>query len=429
MNKIEKLRIELGQVKDSIDKYAVDIADEAKEITAEDVTSYKALQEKEKELLGKIDMLETLSGREAEKENFSQGITVEDNIKNIKLGAYLQECAKVTRGNYSSNLVDKYTKKIKHNFAIAGGSENVPSDGGFLVGEDLMGGIISNIYDNSQVLSRCTRRTLSTGSNTLKMNGIDESSRVDGSRYGGIRGYWTAEGDDLTASAPKFRQIELVLNKLAANYTATDEVLMDASVLEQEVIAGFTGEMAFKIQDAIIRGNGAGKPQGILSSPALISVGKETGQTADTINYTNIVNMYSRFNGSNGIWIANRETFKQLAFMEIEVGTGGTAAYLPANGAAGVPYSTLMGLPLIFVEQASGLGDEGDIMLVDMSKYIVAEKSGIQMASSIHVYFTTDQTIMRWITRLDGQSLVNSPLTPYKGSDTVSPFITLAERA
>jgi hypothetical protein len=45
------------------------------------------------------------------------------------------------------------------------------------------------------------------------------------------------------------------------------------------------------------------------------------------------------------------------------------------------------------------------------------------------VAFLTDEEVFRWILRFDGQPIRNSALTPYKGTNTTSPFVTLATRA
>jgi hypothetical protein len=63
-----------------------------------------------------------------------------------------------------------------------------------------------------------------------------------------------------------------------------------------------------------------------------------------------------------------------------------------------------------------------------MSQYMVATKGGLRGAESIHVSFTTDQTAFRWIYRVDGQPTWKSALTPFKSSNTLSPFVTLAAR-
>jgi hypothetical protein len=56
------------------------------------------------------------------------------------------------------------------------------------------------------------------------------------------------------------------------------------------------------------------------------------------------------------------------------------------------------------------------------------DKGGVQSASSIHVQFVTDQTVFRFVYRVDGQPKWDSALTPLNGTNTVSPFVALATR-
>ena len=102
--------------------------------------------------------------------------------------------------------------------------------------------------------------------------------------------------------------------------------------------------------------------------------------------------------------------------------------YQPMNGLAGAPYDTIYGRPAYAIEQCSTIGDLGDIFYVDLSQYLLIEKGGIQSAVSAHVRFVNDEVVFRFSLRLDGQSLWNSALTPYKGSNTQSPFVTLEAR-
>jgi HK97 family phage major capsid protein len=106
--------------------------------------------------------------------------------------------------------------------AASGASEAVPSDGGFLVQKDFSSEILKRTYSLGEILTRVNRKPVS--GNGLKINGIDETSRVDGSRYGGVQAFWANEADTVTAKKPKFRQIDLNLNKLFAIYYATDEL-------------------------------------------------------------------------------------------------------------------------------------------------------------------------------------------------------------
>ena len=114
--------------------------------------------------------------------------------------------------------------------------------------------------------------------------------------------------------------------------------------------------------------------------------------------------------------------------MSLAVGVGGVPVYLPAGGASVSPYGSLMGRPVIPIEQAASIGNTGDITLVDLSQYGMIDKGGIDTAQSIHVQFLTDQTAFRFVYRCDGQSLWQSALTPANGNNTLSPFIALADR-
>jgi HK97 family phage major capsid protein len=114
----------------------------------------------------------------------------------------------------------------------------------------------------------------------------------------------------------------------------------------------------------------------------------------------------------------------------LAVGLGGGLVYMPPGGLSGQPYGTLFGRPVIAIEQAASLGDKGDVLLADMNQYVLADKGGIQSAVSMHVRFTNDETVIRFVYRVDGQPLWHSALTPFKGtSNTLSPFVTLDARA
>jgi HK97 family phage major capsid protein len=115
--------------------------------------------------------------------------------------------------------------------------------------------------------------------------------------------------------------------------------------------------------------------------------------------------------------------------MSMSVGTGGVPVYMPAGGISNAPYGTLFGRPVLAIEQAATIGDLGDILLADMNGYVLAEKGGIASDMSIHVRFEYDESVFRFVLRVDGQPVRASALTPYKGSANLSHFVGLAARA
>ena len=311
-------------------------------------------------------------------------------------------------------------------------SESVPSDGGFLVQPDFSADLLRRTYEMGAITSRCRRIPISANANGLKINAVAETSRATGSRWGGITGYWGYEAGTKSEASPTFRQMELLLKKLYCMVYSTDELLQDTTALESVISQGCSEELNFLTEDAIINGTGAGQPLGVLNSPCLVSVAKETGQTAATVVTENIVKMWARMwakSRPNAVWLINQDIEPQLFTMSLGVGTGGVPVYMPANGLSDKPYGQLMGRPVVPVEYCATLGTVGDIILADFSQYLLIDKGGIQAASSIHYLFVYDKTAFRFVYRVDGQPAWNAALTPFKGTNTLSPFVALAARA
>lgn len=326
------------------------------------------------------------------------------------------------RREIDTGLVEELRKEMRA--AGSGQVTNVFSDGGAFVQTDFATDIIDKGFNNSVLLPKTQRRTLSGNSNSIEIAGIDEDSRATGSRYGGVRVYTKAELEQYTESKAKFNNIELKLNKLTGLLFLSDEALEDASFLEAEVSQLFEMEYAFKIQDLLIRGSGAGEPLGILNAGCLVTQAKTAGQTADTITTLNISQMKARAVG-NAQFYANRDTIPQLDALFKTTGDNDSKIFKQTSINSGI----LDGVPIDFIEQAETLGDKGDIILADFAAYVTIMKGGIKKAESMHLKFDYGQKAIRWTLRFDGQPRWKSALTPYKGSNTTSPFITLAERA
>ena len=311
--------------------------------------------------------------------------------------------------------------------AASGLNESTPSDGGFLVQQDFVTELLKRTYETGILASRAKKIPISTNANGMKINAVDEDSRANGSRWGGVQTYWEGEADELTGSKPKFRQLELSLKKLTGLCYATDELLQDAAALEAVIRQAFAEEFGFKIDDAILDGSGEGEPLGILKSGAIVKVEKEKDQT-DIITVENLIKMWNRLwarSRANAVWYINQELEPYLYTLKL----GDKPVYIPAGGLSEKPYGTLFGRPVIPLEQCSAAGDIGDIVLADIGQYLLIDKGGVKAASSIHVRFLYDESVFRFIYRVDGKPIWNKPLTPYKGSSSVSPFVTLAKRS
>lgn len=324
---------------------------------------------------------------------------------------------------------------MRINAAVTGSSEGLGSEGGFAVQEDFIPGIMEPVYSTGEVAKRVTKLPVGPNANGVKFNVVDETSRANGSRWGGITMAWGTEGTQGTNSKAKLRPVELNLKKLIGLYPLTDELLQDSTAMQALLEKGFQTELQFMVEDAIINGLGSGQPLGILNSGAVVSQAIEATQTianSPTFIVANVAKMKSRFPASlfaGAVWLANQE----LEPTFIQATLGGTSAafpvYMPANGLSGSPYATILGRPVVFVDYCAAVGTPGDLILTNLGEYAMIDKGGPQTASSIHLRFDFDETVFRITYRCDGQPIWKTAVTPYKGSLTRSPFVTLAVRS
>lgn len=306
-------------------------------------------------------------------------------------------------------------------------NEGVGEDGGFIVPPDFREAIMKVVEGEDSLLSRCDSSTTARNSVTHPK---DETTPWG---TAGIQAYWEGEAAAAAASGGKFQGDTLRLNKLFARVDVTDELLEDAPQLDNYLRVKAPEVMTSVINAAIIGGNGVGKPLGFLKSGALVTVAKETSQPDDTVHHRNIVNMWARMYApcrANAVWLINQDVEPQLDLMSFkDSSTSPVPVYLPAGTIAGSGYATLKGRPVIPMQGMSTLGDLGDIALVDLTKYRALTKAGgTRVDTSIHLKFDTDETVFRFIFRMAGQPWWSAPISPANGTNTLSPFVTLASR-
>ena len=341
-----------------------------------------------------------------------------------QLGAIREHAA--SNGAYMDERLDAVVK------AATGLNEGIDSEGGFLVREDFAAQLESEAQTTGVIAGKASSTEISANSNRLVWNAVDDSNRTAGNRRGGITTYWTDEAGTKTASTPKYERRAMDLEKLIGLYYSTDELLQDATALASEVGSWFAEEFGFAIDDAMLRGTGAGQPAGVIGNAATVSVAKETSQTATTIVGENVEKMWMAMRPASmarAEWYINQDCWQQLFAMQKTTGTGGLPVFMPPAGLSATPYGTLLGKPINVLEQCATLGSVGDIIFADFSEYKMIRKGGVQSASSIHVKFVNDETAFRFVMRINGQPKARTTTTPAQGSNATSAFVTLAVRA
>lgn len=230
----------------------------------------------------------------------------------------------------------------------------------------------------------------------------------------GIVAAWESEGVVLSQQKPKLNLTSFNVKKLIALVPVSDQLLEDSDALAAYLPIAMQTAVTRKVNDAIMNGTGAGTALGILKSGALITVAKESAQTADTINDANVENMLGRaIDPMSSIWVMNPRCY------------GHASNHLSGfDGAT----RTLAGLPIVTTDSCSELGEFGDIVLADMNWYLAAQKTP-QLNQSMHLWFDQDMTAFRLTFRVDGSPVIAAPVTPPNSPVTRSHFVALAQRA
>jgi len=438
-----------------IRKRLADIASEmtalaaAESMTAEQESAYQALETEAEDLEAKLTELESTETRQARQQRAaelaqraraSSRVTepnaisrIRDSIQDDPQRGFrsLAEFAVCVR-DYGANPMGN--DRLARIAAGTGLQQSVNADGGVLVPPAFSKTIWTGaMQESDSLLSRCDVIPVDAGVESITLPAPAETSRVDGSRQGGIRGYWKSELTQMTSSAPKLRDVKIEPQELYVFTYISDKMLRNAPQAASAYLErGARDEINFKVGQGIIEGDGVGKLRGVMNHAATVSVAKESGQAAATIVPANIRKMMARLMikwQQGAIWLVNPDVIPVLEGMEFQVGTGGVPAYLPPGGMADAPYGRLYGKPVVPCEYCNTVGTEGDIILTNLKGYVVGLKGLVDASYSMHLKFDHAQTAYRVIFELNGQPWLESAITPAKGANTVGTTVTLATRA
>jgi HK97 family phage major capsid protein len=302
-------------------------------------------------------------------------------------------------------------------------------EGGFLVPPQFSDAMLTDGTSQSLDLYKDTANFNLGQTESITLPAINETSRKDGSRWGGTQAFWAEEEAAMTESDPSFREITLRPKELHVFTKVSNKLLKNSPIaLGQLLNMIASDEINFRKSDAVINGDGVGKLKGIMASNALVSVAKESGQTAATVVLENTTKMMARLTPrfkAGSKWYINKDVLGQLQLMKV----GDTPVFMPAGGVSGLPFATLHGLPIIETEYNDVLGNLGDILLTNLKAYITAQNGPVKSDTSIHFNFDVNKTAFRWVTEADGQTWAENAITDFKGSGTTSPYVTLALRS
>ena len=404
-----------------------------RDITPEERTEYDALMVSVETMNGDIARLERLQEQERNTPAASTIEVGQNNAEKKPFRGFGEQMVALAKSTIAMNSGRGHLADPRI-VAALGSSESVPSDGGFLVQPEYEKTILKKTYETGEVVSLVSAKTMN--SERLIIPAVDETSRQDGKRWGGVLSYWLAEAASYTSSKPKFDQRELVAHKIIALVYATEEVLADTAMLESYIDDVVPQEFAFQLDEAIINGSGSGQPLGIMNAPSTIvqSYASGEGTSGTPPSSTDILNMWSRLPvgyRKDAVWLINQSIEPGLIPLTVGAPSLGQVLIYTAPGLAGnqTGRGLMFGRPVIPIEQTQAVGTQGDIILWSPSGYLFAKRQEFRADSSMHVAFLTGEMAFRFMMRCDGQPWWKTPLTPYaSGQPTQSPQIILQTR-
>ncbi len=313
-------------------------------------------------------------------------------------------------------------------FMSAALGQNVAAgdDGGFLVPPAQSNVVFERALEILPIIGQTDRIVLSGPGNSMTIiSTVDHDRSGTTFRYAGVIPYWTDEAEQITRSNLKFRKTQLIANKLAALSYATDESMSDAVVnFGERLLTKHATAIADELVEAVMFGNGVGRPLGAFISDAAVTL---TRGTTTAIKFEDVINMEERLYGpSDGraqYYFNGNSCWRQVRTLKLSGGTGNDPAAIIDTGAR-----TLDGRAYNKTEHCEALGTKGDIALADFSQYVLLTKGNVDTAMSIHLRFDFGETAFRSTFRVDGKPHWERPLTPRKGLNQVSPFVLLSTK-
>ena len=249
---------------------------------------------------------------------------------------------------------------------------------------------------------------------------VDKDHRTSVS--GGLVVTRKAETVAAVASRQKYEKIRLSVDDLFGVAIATERILADSPISFAAMLeSGFSEEFSAKALEERLYGSGVGEFMGIMKSPALVAIARAG---AGAIAGADILTMRRRcYRYGQAIWLANHDTYEDLAKAHISGTNGDVFLFNPSRG-EDVP-DMLLGRPVFFTEFAESKGTKGDVILGNWKEYIEGTYQSEQRAESIHVRFLEHERVFKFWVRNAGAPWWSAALTPRKGADSLSPFVVI----
>jgi len=309
----------------------------------------------------------------------------------------------VARSRDAGIDITKHNETVKDHLKQAGLSEGVLADGGALVPIEFVATLIEFATQQSIILSKVWRMPMNT--NIMRIPRLVQAA---GSYFGGIVLYSPDEGGLKTHTQPELERLTFEAQKLIGLIYLTDELIADSMINIINYITGlFTRAFQYDLERRVIAAAaGAGPCLGIINDPAINIVPR---QTAGTVGYQDVINLDNALdeNFTDLAWMTRKVTQNTLVGLrDLNNRPIFMADYNVFGGELLHPPS-MISYPVYRTRNVPAIGVQGDVILGDLSWYLLTMRQDLTIDSSIHVRFTTDEQCLRFVMRLDGMPAIS----------------------
>jgi HK97 family phage major capsid protein len=324
-----------------------------------------------------------------------------------KLSPAMESFGKLLKGKLNAgNLgnmdfdVSKHKEMCLTQLKAQGMNEAVGADGGFLVPVEYSSTMIEFAIQMSKILSKVWR---------VPMNSLTSKwprlAQTDDSFFGGFQVHWINEAAAKEKEKPALEQLTFTAHKAAKIIPLTDELIEDSllNIVNYCMALGVRSWM-YELERVVIDGTGVGQPLGITNDPIVIA-NAIARQTAGTVTFDDLINLESAMNENfrDLSWIMRRKT---LGALRKQKDTNGqpmwTESWQTVNGTQTM-VPNIIGYPYDITRNAPEIQHRGALVLGDLGMYMLAVRKDMKVEVSNIPYWTTDETAIRFVARVDGK--------------------------
>lgn len=300
---------------------------------------------------------------------------------------------------------DQCMKQLTPELKQTGMNEGIGADGGFTVPVEYASTVIEFGIQASPILNKVWRVRMK--SNSSKWPRL---AQTDDSFFGGMVMTWLDEGHAKPEKKIAFEQVSFTAYKCAGIIVLTDELIEDSliNIVNYVTAVGIRAYM-YELEHMVIDGTGVGQGLGIINDPVVVA-NAVARTAAAAIRFQDFNNLEAAMNENfrNMEWIMRRATLSAARnLVDNNNRPIWTQLFGMQNGAL-TPITNILDYPYNITRNANVLGHLGDVILGDLSFYMLATRKDMTIDVSPYPYWKTDETGVRFVARVDGK-----PGSPY----------------